>query len=246
MPYKDPEKRRECQRRYTERNKEKIALKGKEYYEKNKEIINIKNKFYKQKKAEERRKNRPPRQPAKTKQERGRENYYRHREKLLEKHRVYYQENKERLKQYQKDYRKNNPEKIKERMKRYKEENIEKFRAMEKIASAKRYRNHKEYYMTKKKEYIKKRQAFANELKLQRGCKICGGKERLEFHHRDQMDKKANISDLIYYQKNQKEFLEELDKCEVICKPCHIATHKKEGRLKRRKKTQENKIDNYI
>ena len=39
MPYKDPEKNRECRRRYDERNKEKLALKKKEYARKNKEKI---------------------------------------------------------------------------------------------------------------------------------------------------------------------------------------------------------------
>jgi len=42
MPYKDPEKHRECQRKYREKNKEK----AKEYYQKNKERLQVINKEY--------------------------------------------------------------------------------------------------------------------------------------------------------------------------------------------------------
>jgi hypothetical protein len=37
MPYKDPEKNRECQRRYKAKNKELLKQKNKEYRERNKE-----------------------------------------------------------------------------------------------------------------------------------------------------------------------------------------------------------------
>ena len=52
MPYKDPEKRKECDRKkskkYRENNKEKIAEYRKEYYENNKEKIAEKDRKYNQ------------------------------------------------------------------------------------------------------------------------------------------------------------------------------------------------------
>jgi len=52
MPYKDPEKRRECQRKRREQNKEKIQEYKKEYYENNKEKILKRNKEWDEKNKE--------------------------------------------------------------------------------------------------------------------------------------------------------------------------------------------------
>ena len=93
MPYKDPVKRRECERRYKARHREQISARSKAYYAKNHQIFS----------------------------ERGRNYYLKHREEIMSKaiaqghvkqawNRAYYDRNKERIKANNANYRKLNPQ----------------------------------------------------------------------------------------------------------------------------------------
>ena len=53
MPHKDPEKAREYDKQYREKNKERISEKKREYYEENKQRMNEKRNEYKKKLKEE-------------------------------------------------------------------------------------------------------------------------------------------------------------------------------------------------
>lgn len=67
---------------------------------------------------------------------------------------------------------------------------------------------------------------YGNKIKLERGCKICGYNKcaaALEWHHPNN-DKLGNPGDIQSITK----FLEEIDKCEVLCANCHRELHDKE------------------
>ena len=51
-------------------------------------------------------------------------------------------------------------------------------------------------------------------------CKICNGKENLEFDHIDANNKSFNISKFMNYSKKKVE--EELKKCQLLCHSCHL------------------------
>ena len=63
-----------------------------------------------------------------------------------------------------------------------------------------------------------------NEAIANRGgqCEFCGGSEQLQFHHIDPGSKVANATRLWSIPAR---FVEELEKCRLLCRPCHLAEH---------------------
>lgn len=49
------------------------------------------------------------------------------------------------------------------------------------------------------------------------GCCCCGKKKKLTFHHLDSAEKKSDISKL----STNKELIEEVSKCVIVCRECH-------------------------
>lgn len=63
---------------------------------------------------------------------------------------------------------------------------------------------------------------WLNEIKLQRGCKVCGYKKdarALQFDHRDPSEKLFDVSQM----KNcaRWKIMDEVEKCDVLCANCH-------------------------
>lgn len=102
----------------------------------------------------------------------------------------------------------------------------------------------KEYqrnWLRKKREKFKKKegcswqskkraelQLFLTKIKLASGgCKICGEKHPacLEFHHRNPEEKDICISDMIRNKYSQENILKELEKCDILCRNCHMKIH---------------------
>lgn len=72
---------------------------------------------------------------------------------------------------------------------------------------------------------------FSN-LKLSRGCSICGYNKcakALEWHHVDSEDKDLEVSAFIS-KGNLVRALEEIEKCEVLCANCHREEHERLNR----------------
>jgi len=70
--------------------------------------------------------------------------------------------------------------------------------------------------------YSQKMIALIREIKIQKGCFICGYKEHyaaLDFHHRNPKTKSFNISENKTVALNK--LLEEIEKCDVVCVNCH-------------------------
>lgn len=105
--------------------------------------------------------------------------------------------------------------------------------------------NKKEYFKQKRKEFLAKRMKWVNDLKNEWGCKICGGKEDLEFHHRDKSTKIMNVSRMVTCLVKMDILLAEIEKCDVLCSKCHDSIHIKERtyteeeRLEAEKRTKE-------
>lgn len=92
------------------------------------------------------------------------------------------------------------------------------------------YKNKPEKYNVHKENYVKnndsvwflKAQSMVME-RLVHGCMDCGEKNPvvLEFDHRIPSDKKFSISRLMRQKVNENTFIEELNKCDIVCANCH-------------------------
>ena len=120
--------------------------------------------------------------------------------------------NKEEKREYFKRYRENNPEKYKQYCKT-------------------RFQNNREYFAQKRRESLAKRMKWINDLKNEKGCKICGGNDDLEFHHRDKSTKIMNVSRMVTCLVKMDILLAEIEKCDILCSKCHDSIHIKERTL---------------
>ena len=98
MPYKDPVKEKEYQKKYYEENKEKVLEYKKKYGQENKDKIRETKKKYRQD----------------------------NKEKIKEADKKYRQENKDKVKEWHKKWKQENKDKVKEYNKKYGQENKEK------------------------------------------------------------------------------------------------------------------------
>lgn len=86
----------------------------------------------------------------------------------------------------------------------------------------KHYYNNKEQYFERNKEKKRKMREYLRNVK-DIPCMDCGVKYPsyvMDLDHRDPADKAGNIDQLIN-RGSWKKFLEEIDKCDVICSNCH-------------------------
>ncbi len=138
MPYKDPEKRKECARKI-----------NKKYREKNLEII-------KAKARESWAKNNPPKpkKPKKTDEEKRayqRAYYQANKERCKELSKKWAQNNKERMCEIVRDWQKNNSERYKELRQKYVSENKEKIREYAREGAKRRFINNPEKVRAERK-----------------------------------------------------------------------------------------------
>ncbi len=133
--------------------------------------------------------------------------YEEHKEKIGEKRAEHYQLNKEKKAEYYRvnkeksaEYYQLNKEKSVEYSKKYRELNNEKIREQ-------------------RAKYRQKKRAICLEY-LGGKCVKCGTTERLEFDHIKRDTKKYNIAPRVTY--NFDYLKEELDKCQLLCPPCHL------------------------
>jgi len=97
-------------------------------------------------------------------------------------------------------------------------QNIERAKQLRKECDANRNR----YAVNKIKH--QRQSEYINEIK-KAGCKRCGAIDDLDFHHRDPITKKFRIS--LYRGKNATwtQLIEEIAKCDLLCKECHYKTY---------------------
>jgi hypothetical protein len=109
-----------------------------------------------------------------------------------------------------------NRERMRELRKVWYDKNKESERAKAKVRQSERRKDCYEWYY---------------EYKLSLSCIKCGFSHpaALDFHHRDKDGKDFNPSQLIG-QTNKNRFLEEVQKCDVLCANCHRIHHYNENR----------------
>ena len=130
-------------------------------------------------------------------------NYY------TERKRIWRKKNKERAKEWERAYYQKHKEEKREYNLKYCKDYREK---------------HREELNKKAKEKAHSRLALYKEI-LGGKCKHCGSTEDLHFHHVDKTKKKFNISNSLNHK--QDKVMKELQKCILLCGPCHRQLHKK-------------------
>lgn len=166
------------------------------------------------------------------------EEYKRKRERARVSEKKYAENNREKMREYERKYRERNREVIRQRaLARYYKD-----RERQLELSKKRRQNNKEYYRRKKNEYRLATLKWVEEMKREKGCKVCGTKEKLQYHHRNPKEKFMAIADMISQAKNKDLILKEIEKCDVLCKPCHDKEHTQFNDLERKeRKARRNK-----
>lgn len=131
--------------------------------------------------------------------------------------------NKERYQEYKKQYHIENKERIAERDKKYRKENAKHYKKVRRA----RYEKHQEKLVEDQRRIRKERRQYLEEY-LGGKCVRCGTSERLEFDHIIPADKSFTIgSNMTCF--SLEELILEVDKCQLLCRPCHIQKGKENG-----------------
>ena len=146
-----------------------------------------------------------------------------YREKLKERNKIYREKNKERLRIKQQKYVEENKDKIRERQRKYYYDNPE---HMKKLRKA-QYKKHQEKLVNDQKRIRKQRRQYLEKY-LGGKCVRCGATEKLDFDHIIPADKSYTIgSNITCF--SLEELILEADKCQLLCRPCHIQKGKESG-----------------
>ena len=124
--------------------------------------------------------------------------------------------NKERYIEYKKQYHIENREKISERNKISRKENPEHHKKLRKA----QYDKHQKKLVESQRRIRKERRQYLEEY-LGGKCVRCGVTEKLEFDHITPVNKSYSIGANITCF-SLEELILEADKCQLLCRPCHI------------------------
>jgi len=148
------------------------------------------------------------------------------REKKREYDRKWREENKEKKREYDKKYGELNKEKKLEYNRKWREENKEYNRKWREENKEEIREKRSEYYQLNNEKIREERRKQHKEKRaicleyLGGKCVKCGTTERLEFDHIDRTTKKYTITPKLSYKFDN--IKEELDKCQLLCAPCHL------------------------
>lgn len=83
-----------------------------------------------------------------------------------------------------------------------------------------------------RQEQIKLRRQWRIEYLLEHPCLHCGETDQsiLHFHHRIIKEKIKNVSSMLSSTAPMKRILNEVAKCDILCKKCHVEVHRKYGK----------------
>ncbi len=140
---------------------------------------------------------------------------------------IWREKNKEEIKIQRHGYYLANKEEILEKVKEYAENNPDKVKGYKK----KHRINNRETHNSDSYARYLNRLFFIDAIKQKsNGCSICGFKDyrALDFHHRVPEEKLFNISNYLnQHGISQQEVLNEIKKCDILCKNCHAILHRK-------------------
>lgn len=131
------------------------------------------------------------------KRERGRAWYWRHRDRLAE-----------------------------ERHKRQ-EEHYEEYTAKNRELQRTWRQRHRDRLLEKRHKRQEEMKTWYREYKTTIRCIRCGENAPacLQFHHRNRDEKKINIATYVFQASSLERFIQELNKCDVLCANCHLIEH---------------------
>ena len=151
------------------------------------------------------------------------ENNPEYRKKAKEKNKIYREENKEELRIKKQKYVEENKDKIKERRRKYYYDNPEHIKKLRKSL----YEKHQEKLVEEQRRIRDERRTILRN-RLGGKCVRCGSIENLEFDHIIKETKSFTIgSSLTRF--SIEELILEADKCQLLCRPCHIEKSHEEG-----------------
>ncbi|MDS0296085.1 homing endonuclease associated repeat-containing protein [Halogeometricum luteum] len=86
---------------------------------------------------------------------------------------------------------------------------------------------HREQNATQTLDKRAKLRAWVYGLKRERGCTRCSESDPvcLDFHHRDGVEKTANVSELVSNERSRDTIRAEIRRCDVLCANCHRKEH---------------------
>ncbi len=218
MTYSDPEKRRAYQKEYYhkklapggEKHEQHLAYQ-REYY---REQLGVDGEKHEQHLERNRRYRREKYAPGGEKHE-----------QALERNRAYYRENlgaegekraryNEKHRQYNRTYQKREQYKVGKR----KRDNAW-------------YQREKESILEKRRQKQQPIITWYKQYKTTINCIRCGENDPacLHLHHRNRADKKRNIAFYVFTASSLEKFIDELNKCDVLCANCHFIEHWQEN-----------------
>lgn len=146
-----------------------------------------------------------------------------HRERAKKQNKIYREENKEELRIKQKEYAEKNKDKLRERQQKYYYDNPEHIKKLRKA----QYDKNKEKLVEDQRKIRDERRQYLREY-LGGKCVRCGSIENLEFDHIIRETKSFTIgSSLTCF--SIEDLILEVDKCQLLCRPCHIDKTREEG-----------------
>lgn len=91
----------------------------------------------------------------------------------------------------------------------------------------KHYKDNKQYYYNKTKEYKQININWLIKIKENLKCSKCGESHIacLDFHHLDPAGKEYGISHMAYSGMSKESILKEIEKCIILCSNCHRKIH---------------------
>ena len=146
--------------------------------------------------------------------------YLDNKEWLLEKCKKWKINNPERYRKYRKQYDEDHKEERAKYFKQYRINNLEHIKQYDK--------DHRGQINKIARQHQKEKQKYVDDLKLSKGCSVCGYNkcaEALEFHHNG--DKKFSIAMGVRSRRALMAVKKEIEKCNILCANCHAELHKK-------------------
>ncbi len=147
-------------------------------------------------------------------------------EERKEYYKKWYQLNKEKRGEYTKKYWELNKEKLREKKAEYYQLNKEKSAEYYQLNKEKRVEYNKKYKELNREKIREQRRGYRDEKKsycieyLGGKCVKCGTTHNLQFDHIKREGKKYEISTKLTNKWDN--IKEELDKCQLLCAPCHL------------------------
>ncbi len=139
---------------------------------------------------------------------------------------------KDKQKEYSRKWEEENKEKRREDKRKWREDNKEYYKEYRELNKEKRVEYNKKYKELNREKIREQRRGYRDERKsycieyLGGKCVKCGTTHNLQFDHIKREGKKYNIAGRLT---NDFTILkEELDKCQLLCAPCHLEKTAKE------------------